>query len=143
MRHVERSALVPFTAEAMFDLVADVESYPDFLPGCRAATVHSRDGDQVVASIALAEGPLRAEFRTRNRLSRPDSITMRLVEGPFSALEGTWTFSPLGTDGSRVSLALEFEFASGVVDALMGPVFASLCNRLVDAFVQRARAAPG
>lgn len=140
MRHVERSAIVPFTAEAMFDLVADVESYPLFLPGCSGSCVHERVGDALVASIALAQGPLRTEFRTRNRLQRPACIEMTLDEGPFSELQGTWRFARLGEAGCRVSLDIRFAFESRVTDLLLGPPFEALCNRLVDAFVQRARA---
>jgi ribosome-associated toxin RatA of RatAB toxin-antitoxin module len=138
MRQVERSALVPFTAEAMFDLVADVESYPRFLPGCTDARVHSREGDEIVASIALARGPLRMEFTTRNRLARATTITMTLEKGPFSELRGAWQFTPLGADGSRVSLSLRFAFDSRVTDFLLGPTFESLCAHLVEAFVKRA-----
>lgn len=140
MRQVERSAIVPFTAEAMFDLVADVESYPQFLPGCSAAHVHARDGSRVLASIALAQGPLKLEFQTCNQMTRPNRITMALREGPFSDLQGAWEFTPLGAGGSKVSLSLGFAFESRVTDLLLGPPFEALCNTLVDAFVRRARA---
>ena len=143
MRQVQRSAIVPYTAEAMFDLVADVESYPQFLPGCTGAAVRSRDGEEVVASIALSQGPLKTEFTTRNRLTRPGSIAMMLVDGPFSALSGVWEFTPLGDGGARVSLSLEFSFTSQVTDLLLGPPFEALCNGLIEAFVRRARSVHG
>ena len=143
MRQVERSAIVPFAAEAMFDLVADVESYPQFLPGCSGSRVRSRLGDEVVASIALAQGPLRTEFTTRNQLLRGTRITMDLEDGPFSELKGAWEFTPIGPHGSRVSLTLRFAFESRVTDMLLGPTFESLCTHLVDAFVSRARAVYG
>ncbi|KAA0209339.1 MAG: type II toxin-antitoxin system RatA family toxin [Proteobacteria bacterium] len=139
MRQVERSAIVPFSAGSMFELVADVESYPAFLPGCTSARIHERDGHQVIASIALAEGPLRTEFRTRNVLDPSRSIDMQLEDGPFSSLHGVWVFVPLGPAGSRVSLSVRFAFSSRAIDLLLGPVFEALCNRLVDAFVERAR----
>jgi ribosome-associated toxin RatA of RatAB toxin-antitoxin module len=141
MRHVQRSAIVPFSAEAMFDLVADVEAYPQFLPGCSGACIHSRDGAFVEASIALAQGPLQTQFRTRNELDRPRRITMALEEGPFTELHGVWEFTPLGSEGSRVALEVRFAFASRFVDLLMGPPFEAICNQLVDAFVKRARVA--
>lgn len=140
MRHVERSALVPFSADAMFDLVADVESYPLFLPGCTGARVHGREGDTVEASIAIAQGPLKTEFRTANREERPRRITMALREGPFSRLHGVWEFTSLGSQGSKVQLTVEFAFASRVTDLLLGPPFEALCNQLVGAFVRRAQA---
>jgi ribosome-associated toxin RatA of RatAB toxin-antitoxin module len=140
MRQVERSAIVPFTAEAMFDLVADIESYPRFLPGCCGSSIHERSADQVVASIALAQGPLKTEFRTRNQMRRPERITMSLLDGPFSELQGSWEFARLGTtQGCRVSLDIRFAFASRVADFVLGPPFEAICNQLVDAFVKRAR----
>jgi ribosome-associated toxin RatA of RatAB toxin-antitoxin module len=139
MRQVERSAIVPFTPEAMFDLVADVEAYPQFLPGCCGSRIHERLGEEVVASIALSQGPLKTEFGTRNRLDRPSRITMALEEGPFSELQGTWTFAPLGEAGCQVSLSIRFGFESRALDLLLGPPFEAICTQLVDAFVARAR----
>lgn len=140
MRQVERSAIVPYAAQKMFDLVADVEAYPDFLPGCTGARVHSRSGNEVVAGISLAKGPLRTEFRTRNQLLEASRITMELESGPFSQLDGAWEFTPLGEEGSRVALSIRFTFDSRMADMLLGPAFESICNGLVDAFVNRARA---
>lgn len=139
MRHVRRSAIVPFSPEAMFDLVADIDSYPLFLPGCTGAKVHARKGDTVEASLALAQGPLKTDFGTRNVHTRPKRIEMKLISGPFRALQGAWTFTPLGEGGCRVVLDLDFEFDSRIKDLLLGPAFEALCNKLVDAFVGRAR----
>lgn len=139
MRQVERSAIVPFSAEAMFDLVADIESYPLFLPGCTGARIRTREGNVVVGTVSLAQDPLRMEFTTRNELHRPQRISMALEEGPFRELSGAWEFTPLAADGCRVSLKLGFAFDSRMAEALLGPAFEALCNRLVDAFVRRAR----
>lgn len=140
MRQVKRSAIVPYSAEAMFDLVADIESYPKFLPGCSRAVVCSRDGDSVVGMLSLAQGPFRTEFTTRNELLRPSRIGMVLEDGPFSELRGAWEFLPLGNSGCRVALSIEFEFPNRVTDLLLGPPFEAICNQLVDAFVKRASA---
>jgi ribosome-associated toxin RatA of RatAB toxin-antitoxin module len=123
----------------MFDLVADVESYPAFLPGCSGARIEERKDEIVVASIAMARGPFRSEFTTRNRLERPERITMELERGPFRELHGAWEFRPLGTQGCRVTLTVRFAFESRVADLLLGPTFEALCAHLVDAFVSRAR----
>lgn len=143
MRHVRRSAIVPYTPAAMFDLVADVESYPQFLPGCTGATIHAREGNTVDASLTLAQGPLKTEFGTRNALERPGRMGMTLTSGPFRTLQGAWTFAPLGDGGCRVELDLSFEFDSRMKDLLLGPAFEALCNQLVDAFVKRARSVHG
>ena len=138
MRTVDRSALVPYSAQQMFDLVDDVAAYPDFLPWCAGTDIHERTAQGVDATIRVQKAGLRQSFRTRNRNERPEHIEMQLVDGPFSRLAGGWQFDQLGDDGCRAALSLEFEFRDGVSDALFGRLFESICNTLVDAFVQRA-----
>ena len=139
MREVKRSALVPYTAVQMFDLVADVERYPEFLPWCTAATVLGRDGEMVTAQLALSRGRASARFTTRNRLVPGQFLEMRLLEGPVRSLEGRWDFIAIGEAGSRVELALRFETQGSLAGLVLGPVFEGICNQLVDAFAQRAR----
>lgn len=138
MTTVSKSALVPFSASEMFELVADAESYPAFLPGCKASRIVSREGDTVRGTVEFAKGPVHKSFTTDNRLEKDRRIDMRLVEGPFRHLEGHWRFEPLGDQGSRVSLELEFEFSSRLLAMTVGPVFHEIANHLVDAFVKRA-----
>lgn len=138
MRRVNRSAIVPYSAEQMFALVADVESYPDFLPWCTGAQIHSIDGDVIEASVELSKSGLSKSFTTRNVLLQPESISMTLVGGPFRHLDGGWKFLALGEDGCKVSMDLEFEFESRVTDMLFGQVFEEICNALIDAFTKRA-----
>lgn len=139
MMRVEKSALVPYSAQAMYDLVADVEAYPEFLPGCRAVKVHERDAEHVKASIEMAKGPVHKWFTTINHLTPPERMDLSLVEGPFRHLQGCWHFKSLGDTGSKVSMYIEFTFASRLVEKTIGPVFHEMVNRLVDAFVERAR----
>ncbi len=147
MREVHRSAIVPYPAEAMFALVADVESYPQFLPGCTASAVLSREPGGLVASLSLSKGPFSSRFTTRNALEPPRRLTMELVDGPFSSLHGEWTLTPLGPSGAargcRIDLRVRFQFAGTARDLLLGPAFELTCSGLVDAFVERARAVYG
>ncbi len=138
MPNVRKSALVPYPAASMFDLVNDIESYPEFLPWCRSTRVLSRSEDEVRASIELAKGAVRKSFTTLNRLQHHKMIEMRLVEGPFNRLEGFWRFENLGPQSSKVLLDLDFEFSSTVVRVTVGPVFNQVANSLVDAFCKRA-----
>ncbi|MGI9264778.1 MAG: type II toxin-antitoxin system RatA family toxin [Gammaproteobacteria bacterium] len=138
MRQVQRSALVRHSASEMFSLVDDIELYPEFLPWCSDAVVHSRENGSVEATLKLQRGDLSKSFRTRNTASGHDKIAMQLVDGPFRHLDGRWSFTQLGESGSKVALDLEFEFSSSVVDMLLGPFFEDICNSLVDAFTQRA-----
>ena len=136
---IQRVAWVPYSAEQMFDLVNDVDAYPEFLPHCRSARVLESRGDRVKATIELATGALHKSFTTVNHLVHPSRIEMRLVQGPFRRLHGAWTFSGDGERGTRVALDLEFEFAGRLMALAIGPVFNHVANSLVDAFVQRAR----
>jgi ribosome-associated toxin RatA of RatAB toxin-antitoxin module len=139
MPSIQRSALVPYTPAQMFDLVSEIEDYPQFLPGCRSATVHTRDEDSVKATLELAKGAVRKSFTTCNRMQKNKMIEVRLVEGPFRHLEGFWRFDALENGATRVSLDLEFEFSNRLVGLAIGPVFTQIANTLVDSFVRRAR----
>lgn len=138
MRKVHRSALVPHSAAEMFSLVADVESYPEFLPWCTGAVIHEANDDIVEATLEMTKSGLTKSFTTRNTLQRPQSIGLALVGGPFRHLQGGWRFQALGDDGCKVSLELEFEFQSRMTDMLFGQVFEDICNALIDAFTRRA-----
>jgi ribosome-associated toxin RatA of RatAB toxin-antitoxin module len=138
MRKVNRSALVPYTAQEMFRLVDDIESYPEFLPWCNAATVQQRDPDKVVATLELRKGAVSRKFTTRNTPTANSSIDIALVGGPFRRLSGGWRFREIGNTGCEVSLELEFAFDSMLVDMMFGSFFEDTCNSLVDAFTQRA-----
>jgi len=138
MRSVQRTALVPFSARQMFSLVNDVNSYAEFLPWCSSSTVIDQSTDWLEARLELQKGAINKSFTTRNRFREPDAIDLELVDGPFSQLAGEWRFQDLGPDGSKVSLALDFEFASPMVDVLFGSFFEQTCTSLVDAFTGRA-----
>src|SRR5262245_26357564 len=132
---VDRQALVPYSAQQMFDLVDDVASYPQFLPWCRAADVIERKPDEVVATLNVHKGALHTRFTTRNLLEPPHRIRLTLVDGPFRALDGEWQFEPIADKGSRVRLKLGFAFANPLNAWLLEPVFEHTCAQLVDAFV--------
>jgi len=139
IHEVRRSALVIFSPEQMFDLVIDVERYPEFLPWVGGSKLHEKSDRELLATLEMQRGGVRERFSTRNTFERPAFMTMRLVEGPFRLLEGRWTFTPIGTAGTRIELEMRFEFASPVVSMLFGKSFEQSCNSLIDAFIARAR----
>jgi ribosome-associated toxin RatA of RatAB toxin-antitoxin module len=145
MRQVRRSALVAATPERMFELINEVERYPEFVPGCAAATVLSRTPSEIHARLTVGRGPLRTAFTTRNHLIAHRQVRMELVEGPFRSLQGLWTLAPVTRPGTaevvgcRVSLELDFEPNSGLAGLALGPLIEQTVNSLVDAFVSRAR----
>lgn len=139
MRSVSRSALVPYSAEEMYALVDDVEAYPEFLPWCSDAVVHELAGDYQEATLELSKSGVSNRFTTRNRRVSGELIDIALVGGPFRHLQGGWRFQQLGEAGSKVSLALDFEFSSRIVSMMFGSFFEETCNSLVDAFTKRAQ----
>ena len=139
MREVKRSALIAESPARMYALINDIDRYPEFVPWCTAARVESRKETEVVATLTIKRGPLRAEFTTRNLLEPGKRVLMQFVSGPFSVLEGLWSLTPLGDLGCRVELEMRFEFANRVAGALFAPLFEDTAASLVDAFVKRAR----
>lgn len=125
----------------MFELINDIESYPQFVPGCTRARVETRSPKEVVATLWVRQGLLHAQFTTRNELEPDRRIRMRLVRGPFRMLEGDWELTPTDRDGCRVELTLRFAFASRLAATLFEALFQQTVESLVDAFVSRAGAA--
>ena len=138
MTQVDRSALVLHTAEQMFDLINDVEKYPEFLPWCAKTEIVSQTENELVATLYLSKGGLKYNFTTRNTLSRPNRMVLELEEGPFSSLKGVWDFKPLSDEACKVSVNLQFEFSGKIAAFAMGKVFNQVATTLVDSFVQRA-----
>ena len=124
----------------MFDLVNDIDSYPQFLPWCRHAEIDEVGQDWVLATIHIAKAGVHQSFTTRNRLVRPERIELELVKGPFSHLYGVWRFQPLSAQACKVSFELEFLFSNLVLEKVVGPVFNHIVNTLLDAFVKQADA---
>jgi ribosome-associated toxin RatA of RatAB toxin-antitoxin module len=136
---IQRSALLPYPAQALFDLVNDVASYPQFLPWCRSSEVLEVSEMHMLASLEVAKGSIGQRFVTRNVLTPGQRIEMNLQEGPFTSLNGVWEFKALGDKACKISLDLTFDYAGPLVRATLGPLFNQATNTMVDAFCQRAK----
>lgn len=134
---------MPYSADEMFRLVDDVSAYAEFLPWCNRSEVLSRSGNEVEATLELHKGKVSKTFTTRNTLKQDEAIDIELLGGPFRHLSGGWRFDPLGEEGCKVSLDLEFAFESRMVDMMFGAFFEETCNSLVDAFTRRAETVYG
>lgn len=140
MTTITRSSLVLYSPEQMFNLVNDVNAYPQFLPWCRGSRVISANENVICAALDIAKGVFHHEFSTRNTLKPHHSIRIELIDGPFRHLEGHWQFSSIGdNEGCRVQLEMDFEFTTRLLDLALGPVFTQISVSLVDAFCKRAR----
>lgn len=138
MKQVRRTAIVPFSAEQMYALVNDIESYPQFLPWCSDARVLTRDGDALTASLSMAVGRLQHAFTTANTMEPGRRISVRLLSGPFQHLHGSWEFLPAGPAACEIHLDMHFEFKNRLVEMSLGKIFGQIVNSLVGAFTQRA-----
>lgn len=138
MPSIARSALVSHSAADMYALVCDIESYPDFLPWCHAASVAEQSQTHQVATVSIDKRMQGVRFTTRNKLEADSAIDMELVDGPFRQLSGFWRFKPIGDAACKVELSIDFEFKSRVLAGLLGPAFSKICDSMVAAFVQRA-----
>ena len=136
--HTE-SRLIDAPQERVFELIADVEKYPGFLPWCRRARVRDPGSDTVEASLEIGRGPIRKTFTTRNVMTRDARIDIGLVDGPFKHLKGCWQFMTLDGQGCRVVLDLEFELSNALLRKTLGPLFSEIANSMVDAFCRRAQ----
>lgn len=137
---IRRSALVAQPAARLYDLVADVERYPQRFRWCTGAAVEPAGEATVVARLDLRFAGVSASFTTRNVHQPGARIDLSLVEGPFRSLQGAWTFDPLGEAGCRIGLVLDFEFAGRFVGGALASGFQGLADRMVDEFVRVARA---
>lgn len=141
MKSVHKSVLIWYSAPEMYALVTDVARYPDFLPWCSHARVLEQDEAGMTAEVGIAFKGVRQSFTTRNEHVPGREVRLQLVKGPFSRLEGCWTFTPVGAEGQRacrVELELKYGFSSALLATVVGPVFDRIAGSLVDAFVKRA-----
>jgi ribosome-associated toxin RatA of RatAB toxin-antitoxin module len=148
MKHVKKSVLLWYTPREIYDLVTAVEDYPTFLPWCDRAEVLERSGDAMTARLHLHYAGVRHNFTTRNSHVPGREVRMELVDGPFSLLDGTWVFHPLGAPGAepkacRIEFDLRYAFSSRALELVVSPVFDRVANTFVDAFVKRAEQVHG
>jgi ribosome-associated toxin RatA of RatAB toxin-antitoxin module len=148
MKHVKKSVLLWYSPAEMYELVTAVEDYPRFLPWCEQAEVLARHDEGVTARLSLAYMGVRHAFTTRNDHVAGRSVLVSLVDGPFSTLDGTWLFQPIGrasesTKACRIDFDLRYAFASKALEAVVSPVFDKIANTFVDSFVRRAEGVYG
>jgi ribosome-associated toxin RatA of RatAB toxin-antitoxin module len=138
---ISRSVLVPYSAEAMFDLIEQAERYPLFVPCCTGAEILERSEDWVAARLEITYAKWRFQLHTRNPKRRPQWLHVRLVEGPFKEFRGDWRLLPLADQGCKISFDLSYQpFAGGLFDRVAKAVLDRVVGSVVDAFVKRAEA---
>lgn len=135
-RHSE-TRFLPFSATQMFDLVADIERYPEFLPWVQALRVKSREGELVTADMVVGFKMVRERFTSKVTLERPDRIAVEYLSGPLKYLKNDWTFRE-ATGGCEIDFLVDFEFQNRMFERLAGMFFGEALRRMVGAFETRA-----
>lgn len=130
--------MVNHSAEQMYDLVNDIESYPSFMSGCANAVVLERNKDSLTARLELSKSGIRQSFTTRNTLSPPHAIDMQLVSGPFKKFHGRWEFRPIDESSCEVVFRLDYEFSSFLLGLTASPLINAMVGEQVDSVCQRA-----
>ena len=129
---------LPYTPEQIFDLVADVDSYPKFLPWVVATRVRSNSETEMVADMVVGFKNIRERFTSRVEKDRPNFIRVHYVDGPLRDLDNQWHFAPDGATGCVVDFCVDFSFKNRVFEALAGQYFDRAFRRMVEAFDKRA-----
>jgi len=139
MHHISKSAIVPYSCEQMYQLVNQVDDYPKFLNWCSSACILNQTDGEITASVSIKKSAFNQTFTTINTLITNQRIDMQLKDGPFDHLSGAWIFTTLNDNACKVELELEFSFSSKIVDMAISPIFTSIANSQLDAFVTRAK----
>ncbi len=138
MSTVSKNALVSYSAMEMYELINDIDSYADFLPGCTASKIIEKKDHEVIGELTLLNKGGEQSFTTQNHLEVGKKITIKLLDGPFKRLQGVWQFQSLAENACKVSLDMEFEFDNKLMAFAFKPVFNKVINNLMDSFIQRA-----
>ncbi len=141
-RHSE-TRHIPYTPEQMFDLVADVARYQEFLPWVAATRVRSDSETAMIADLVVGFRSLKETFTSRVNKHRPSDITIDYVEGPLKHLHNTWKFTPDGKGGTDIDFCVDFAFRSRIFEALAGQMFDRALRKMIGAFEERAHALYG
>lgn len=138
MKRIARSAIVEHAAAAVYDIVEDIESYPDFLPWCYAAKVQERQPGRTIATLTVGMRAIRQSFTTANTNRPGEAIDLHLVKGPFKKFLATWHFTPLGEHAAKIEFSMEYEFSSRALGRALEPLFDKIADTMVSAFSRRA-----
>ena len=134
-RH-EEHAILAYTVDELFDVVATVKDYPLFVPWCSGAHIRQESQQEVVAELVIGFGPFHESFTSQVRLDRPRQVLVRAIDGPLEHLLNTWTFTPAG-EKTRVDLVVDFQFKNQLLDHVANKMFHEAATRMMSAFESR------
>ncbi len=139
MERIKRSALIAYSAKQMYQLVDDIEKYPEFVPYCKESQIIERNEESVSAQLLVSKSGIAKSFSTTNTLIPYESIHMELLNGPFKYLSGGWHFKALSDEACKIELDLEYEFSNKLASLAFSKIFNQLVQSMVTAFTERAQ----
>ena len=139
MTHINENLEVAFSTKQMYELVNDVEAYPEFIPACKAASISQRQENSLDAELLLGKGGFTCKLKTRNTFYPYKRIDLNLLSGPFSSLQGTWTFTEQNNNSSIVQMNLDFQLKNKLFSLAFNKIFQKISKELVESFYQRAQ----
>lgn len=139
MKHIEHSAIVLFSTQQMYDIVNNIENYPNFLPWCSSAAVLEQTENHLIGELEVAKGGFKKRFTTRNSLHPYESMRLDCIDGPFSHFHAIWQFHALEKQACKVIFSMHYAFSNKLIDLMASPIFQQIGDSMVDAFVKHAR----
>ncbi|MBL4584753.1 MAG: type II toxin-antitoxin system RatA family toxin [Pseudomonadales bacterium] len=139
MPKISRNILLPYSAEQIYDLVYDIERYPEYMNGCSSAKVISEQPTEVVAELQLGKAGVNVTFVTRNEVCRPKYIRMTLVSGPFKNLKGGWEIKALDVSACKIEFEISFALASRLAEIAMKRMLSGTIDDLINSLNAQAR----
>lgn len=140
---IRKSKVVPYSAKQMYDLVNDVEKYPEYLPWCKTSKILRQTAEEMDVSVGVAMGPVNKDFTTRNQMLDGEMIYMSLVNGPFKKLRGEWKFIVLNEHESKIEFELDFTLSIGLLSNMLNPIVENMYGSMIKAFYDRAKVVYG
>lgn len=139
MLEIKKSVIIPFSPEAMYNLVSDIKNYPHYLPWCTSSEVKEIEKNIVTGRVDIEYLKIKTHFTTQNINTPPHKIIMHFLDGPFKAFSGEWNFIPLGENGCKVNFNLTYQFANIILERMIGPVFSYISKNIVECFILEAK----
>ena len=138
MKRIFKEEDINIDIETIFNLINDINSYPNYLPWCTKTEVTEKPGHSIIGKIFISKSFINWNFSTKNTIKKNESISLELVDGPFESLNGKWSFSVIDGFNTRVSLEINYKFKSSLIELSIEPIFTSIMNSILKSFIQEA-----
>ena len=138
MKRIYKQEDINIDKSTIFNLINDVENYPNYLPWCTSTKVDRKSESLLIGEIFISKSFIKWNFSTKNKIEKNKSIRLELVDGPFDSLDGQWLFSTIDEHNTKVSLEISYKFKSSIIELSIEPIFTSIMNSILESFIQEA-----